>query len=194
MLSDYQLDVLMMLSASVWFGVIGGALAGALSGALIRSMRSHQFVSFLPGAVYSVLPSVSLAVAVNFFESLLIVAVCEHGEGKTNWHCPDWMREDWVLNVRLLSTFVAGVAGAFLAQRYQPRPLRPLAVVALSIAGAILGALAYVIDSFDGYFVLQSNAKPIAHAITGSLVGSLGVLVWCFAVSGLQAALRTTSA
>ena len=180
MLTDTQIDILMMLSWGIWFGVVGGALAGALAGALIRPIRTHRFFSFLPGAFCSALPAAAIAVAVSFVAVLIQMVLCKPGH-KSGWDIPVW-----AMSVQAVFIFVAGVVGAFLAHRQSRVPLRRRGIIVWTLVGAFLGALAYLGTSFDGYYVLQSNARPIRHAIIGFLVGGVVVLLWRLAIEIFQ--------
>jgi hypothetical protein len=42
--------------------------------------------------------------------------------------------------------------------------------------------IAHLGTAFGGYYVLQSNARPIRQAITGFAVGGIAVLLWRFVV------------
>jgi hypothetical protein len=180
MLTYTQIDVITMLSWGVWFGVVGGALSGALAGALISPIRTHRFFSFLPGAFRSALPAAAIAVAVSFVAVLLQMAFCKPGH-KAGWDVPVW-----AMSVQAVLIFVAGVVGAFLAHRHSRVPLRRRSVIVWTLVGAFLGALAHLGTSFDGYYVLQSNARPIRHAVIGFLVGGIVALLWRLAIEMLQ--------
>lgn len=180
MLTDTQIDVIIMLSWSVWFGVVGGALSGALAGALISPIRTHRFSSFLPGAFRSALPAAAIAVAVSFVAVLLQMVFCKPGH-KAGWDVPVW-----AMSVQAVLILVAGVVGAFLAHRHSRVPLRRRGVIVWMLVGAFLGALAHLGTSFDGYYVLQSNTRPICHAAIGCLVGGIVILLWRFAIEIFQ--------
>lgn len=53
-------------------------------------------------------------------------------------------------------------------------------------AVAVLGTLAFVGLGFDGYYVLQSNARPICYAIAGFVIGGLFVVLWYALVEKLD--------
>jgi hypothetical protein len=190
MLTDAQVDIIEMLSWGVWFGLVGGALAGGLAGAFIRPIRTHRFFSFLSGAFCSALPAAAVAVAVSLFAVLLQMLLCKPGH-KSGWDVPVW-----AMSVQAISIFVAGVAGAFLAQRSSRRQPHRSTIIAWALAGAMVGAVAHLDTSFNGYFVLQSNARPIRQAIVGFLIGGIAVALWRGAIEILQSSRNesTTSA
>jgi hypothetical protein len=172
MLSDSQVEIVTFLSWAVWLGLIGGGLAGVLAGALIRPIRTHHVLSFLPGMFLAAAPSAAAAVAASFAIAIFQMLLCRPGH-KAGWDVPIWS-----VSIQAIVIFAVGIAGAVLAQR--PRRITPSrrSIFISVLLGAVVGAVAALGTAFDGYFVLQSNARPIRQGITGFLVGGLAVVLW----------------
>lgn len=180
MLSELQIDVIMMLSGAVWFGLVGGGLAGALAGALIRPMRTHHFFSFLPGSFCSALPAAAIAIGVSMLASIVEMILCKPGE-KAGWDIPVW-----AVSAQAIAIFIAGVIGAFLAQHPRLGRVDPRRTIIWALAGSSLGTLACLGFSFDGYYVVQSNARPVCYAVIGIVIGGSVVLLWRRGIELLQ--------
>jgi hypothetical protein len=124
------------------------------------------------------LPAAAIAVAVSFVATMLQMVLCKPGY-KAGWDVPVW-----AASVQAVLIFVAGVVGAFLAHSHSR--VRRRGIIVWTLAGAFFGALAHLGTSFDGYYVLQSNARPIRHTIVGFLVGGIVVLLWRLVIEIFQ--------
>jgi len=111
MLTENQIDTIMMLSGAVWLGLVGGALTGALAGALICAIRTRRLLSFLPGSFCAILPAAAFAIAVSLLAALIQMLLCNPGH-KSGWDVPVWGT-----SVQAIAIFSAGASGAFFAQR-----------------------------------------------------------------------------
>jgi hypothetical protein len=180
MLTDIQVDAIAMLSWAVWLGLIGGCMAGALAGVLIRPICTHGFFRFIAGSFCAVLPAAAMAIAVSLVAALFQMLLCKPGN-KSGWDVPLW-----AMNVQVFAIIIAGVIGAFFARRPSRGLIDRRRIAVWAIVGAFLGALAFLGPSFDGYFVLQSNARPIRYAVGGFLFGGIVVLLWRVAIGILQ--------
>ncbi len=157
---------------AVWFGLVGGGLAGVLAGALVRVIRTHLVFSILPGSFLAALPSATTAIAVSLVIAVFQMALCRWGH-KAGWDVPVWS-----MSIQVIAIFVAGVVGAFLAQRPRRMTPRLRSILLSALLGAVLGAVAFLGTAFDSYYVLQSNARPIRQAIMGFVIGGIVVLLW----------------
>jgi len=179
MLTETQIDIIGMLSWAVWFGLLGG-FCGLLTGALVFAIRTHHVSSFMLGILRGVLPSLSISVAVSLFVALIQIELCKPGL-KEGWDVPVWS-----LSVQAIAIFTAGTMGSLIAPRLLPKMLGFKMAFGLAFIGAVLGAIANLDTAFDGYYVLESNARPVHQAITGFVTGVIVVLLWRFVVEMLQ--------
>jgi hypothetical protein len=168
MLNDIQIEILFMLSFSVWLGLFWGGLSGALAGAVIYPIRTRRFINFFPGAFCAVLPATALAISTSLVISILEMVLIG---GKGGWlDAPVW-----VDSIDTISVSVAGVAGAFIACR----PHKPIqlgrGVFFWASAGALLGALASLAIAFDN-----------EHFIIGFITGGTLVALWRLGAQMLQ--------
>jgi hypothetical protein len=180
MLTAIQIDIITMVSWAVWFGLVAGAVGGAFVGAFVWPIRTHRFSSFLAGAFSAALPGAAVAIAVSLVAAVLQMVLCTRGH-KTGWDVPMW-----AMSIHTIAVCVAGVIGAMFAQRPSRAPLRRRTIIVWVFVGAFLGALAPLRTSFDGYYVFQSNARPICNAVAGFVIGGIIVLLWRAAFEMLQ--------
>jgi hypothetical protein len=175
MLTETQIDVIDMLSAATWLGLLAG-LIGLLTGTLILIIRTHRVFNCLLGMLRAVLPSAGIAIVVSLLIALIQITMCKPGF-KAGWDVPDWS-----LSIQAVAIFIAGVFGSLITPRLLPKMARFRNVLCLTLVGGVLGALANLDTAFDGYFVLQSNHRPIHQAVTGLVVGGIVVLLWRFVI------------
>jgi hypothetical protein len=179
MLSSTEIDVLVMLSWAVWCGLLVGFF-GLLTGALILGLRTHSASGFILGALRGVLLSAGMATAVSLLLALAQMALCKPGH-KAGWEIPVWAS-----CIQAVANFIAGVIGPLVAPRLLPKMLGLGKACGMAFIGATLGAVANLLTAFDGYYVLESNARPVYQAIVGFVTGLLLVLLWRFAIEMLR--------
>lgn len=146
---------------------MAGVLAGALIGA-IRNLRDPSSVFFFP-----TLQSAAISIAVSLVIAIFQMLLCQPGH-KSGWNVPLWS-----IGIQGVAIFVAGVVGSFLRQSPTRTAPRLSSIIVSALLGAIVGAVAFLGVAFDGYFVLQSNSRPIIQAITGFVIGGGVALLWC---------------
>ena len=111
MLTDTQTQVICLLSGAAVFQLALGVLVGVPVGAFIRVMRTRTFLGFLLGGLCAALPASGMTVAVSLVFTLFQLMLCQL-EIKAGWDVPGWL-----MGIEVILILVAGVVGAFLAQR-----------------------------------------------------------------------------
>jgi len=181
MLTETEVNIIEWLSSAVWFGLLGG-LVGLFIGAFILALRAHRIFRFMLSVIRALLPSVGIAIFASILVSTFQMALCRPGS-KAGWEAPDWS-----FGIQAIAILIVSIWASFLTPRLLPKMSPVSAILGMVLLGAVLGAVANLYTAFDGYFVLESNARPIRQAIAGFVAGGIAVLLWRFVVLKLKEA------
>lgn len=175
MISDRQIENILMLSFAVWFGLFGGAI-GALVGSIIRPIRTHLFFSFLPGLFCAALPAAGIAIAVSLVSAIPQMLFCYDPDQSSRWDIPVWVE-----SVQFIAVLVGGAIGAFRAQPPR-RTVSSLRGILISVfAGGAAGAFILIPFGFVNGYV--SDGAVFYDAIIGFVIGGFIVLLCCLATA-----------
>ncbi|NBV24979.1 MAG: hypothetical protein EBS05_24050 [Proteobacteria bacterium] len=175
MLTPDQIDFITFLAGRIWLGLVLGGGAGLVAGASVSILRTHRLQSLLAGTFPVSLPAAVFGIAASLFFVPLQVALCRPGI-KGGWEVPLWST-----NAEILLVLTAGTIGALVALRQRQR-IRWSEILVLSLLGAAFGCIAHLGKAFHGDYDLESNVRPIQHAVIGSVTGGIAVFLWCFVV------------